>query len=270
MEKRTQLIQDLIKKFLIDLNECAKPLTQEENINFMGILIEYLKGVYNFEPSSAEYNYEGYPFDEDEFIEIHLLKPYRHKMVPFIKTRLRYYFAKDEHIKTMLFQKLNLNETTLNDDEYQMYIMRIYLILRKIKENLYLKPIETMSENSSEAQTLIESPDELIRQGFKSKSKEYTRIRQMLLFYFVLKLMGLSRLDTSARKYAQFAHFLFYYPTDNIDGSEVYKMLKQAPYVKENKPLLKELDFVKKQFELIDCEEGIKLVQKEIDLIHRK
>jgi hypothetical protein len=270
MEKRTQLIQDLIKKFLVDLNECAKPLTHEETITFMGILIEYLKGVYNFEPSSTEYNYEGNPFDEDEFIEIHLLKPYRHKMVPFIKTSLRYYFAKDEHYKIMLFQKLGLNETTLNDDEYQMYILRIYLILRKIKENLYLKPLETISENSSEAQTLIESPDELIRQGFKSKSKEYTRIRQMLLFYFVLKLMGLSRLDTSARKYAQFAHFLFYYPTDNIDGSEVYKMLKQAPYVKENKSLLKELDFVKKQFELIDCEEGIKLVQKEIDLIHRR
>jgi hypothetical protein len=270
MEKRESILQILHKSFIADLSESAKPLTQEETINFIGILIEYLKGVYNYEEAMPEYNYDGSPFDEDEFIETHLLKPYREKMVPFIKTSLRYYFAKDEIHQALLFQKLHISDSLVNEEEYQEYILRIYLSLRKIKENLYLRPIQKIDHDQNDVQKLIDNPEEMIRQGFKSKSKEYTRIRQILLFYFMLKLMGMSRLDTSARKYAQFAHFLFYYPNDNIDSSEVYKMLKKAPYLKGNKPLLKELEFVKHQFELIECEEGVKQVQKEIDSINRK
>lgn len=274
MEKREELLQALTKNFINDLSLSAKPFSQEESIKFIGILIDYLKGVFNHEPAMPEYDYDGNPFDEDEFIETNLLEPYREKMIPFVKTSLRYYFAKDEFNQSLLFQKLHTTETPLNEEEYQQYILRVYVILRNIKQNLYLRPIEntqeSITDNTLEAQKLIDSPDELNRQGFKSKSKEYTRIRQMLLFYFILKLMGMSRLDSSARKYAQFAHVLFYYPTNNIDGSEVYKMLKQAPYLKEKKSLLKELEFVKHQFELIDSAEGIALVQKEIDLIYRK
>lgn len=273
MEQREELLQTLIKNFISDLGTSAKPFGQEEAIQFIGILIEYLKGVFNHEPAAPEYNYDGNPFDEDEFIEINLLEPYREKMIPFVKTSLRYYFAKDEFNQSVLFKKLHLSEELLTEEEYQQYILRLYVILRNIKQNLYLRPIENTKENipdTVEAQKLIDNPDELSKQGFKAKSKEYTRIRQMLLFYFMLKLMGMSRLDTSARKYAQFAHFLFYYPTNNIDGSEVYKMLKQAPYLKEKKALLKDLEFVKQQFELIDSSEGIALVQKEIDLIYRK
>ncbi len=274
MEQREELLQTLTKNFISDLSTSAKPLAQEEAIKFMGILIEYLKGVFNHEPAAPEYNYDGNPFDEEEFIETHLLEPYREKMVPFVKTSLRYYFAKDEFTQSRLFQKLHLNEAPLNEEEYTQYILRVYVILRNIKQNLYLRPIESAKQNEPsnrvEAQKLIDNPEELSKQGFKAKSKEYTRIRQMLLFYFMLKLMGMSRLDTSARKYAQFAHVLFYYPTNNIDGSEVYKMLKQAPYLKEKKALLKDLAFVKQQFELIDSSEGIALVQKEIDLMYRK
>lgn len=274
MERREELLQELIKNFVNDLSTSVRPFSQEESIKYIGILIDYLKGIFNHEPAAPEYDYEGNPFDEDEFIEKNLLEPYREKMIPFVKTSLRYYFSKDEFNQSLLFQKLRLGDETLNEEEYQQYILRLYVILRNIKQNLYLRPIENTQDNTTnnsvEAQKLIDSPDELKRQGFKSKSKEYTRIRQMLLFYFLLKLTGMTRLDSSARKYAQFAHVLFYYPTNNIDGSEVYKMIKQAPYLKEKKSLLKDLEFIKQQFELIESKEGIALVQKEIDLIYRK
>jgi len=267
MEIRKELIQSLLKSFLNDLGESAKPLTVEETINFIGVLMEYLKGVYNDEPSIPEYDYEGNPFDEDEFIETHLLKPYRNKMVGFIKTRLTYYFAKDEFKKTQLFQKLKINEAVLNGEEYQEYILRIYVILRNIKTNLYLKPIEQTEENLEESQKLIASEEELVRQGFKPHSKEFTRTRQVLLYYFMLQVMGLTKLDAFTSDYSRFAHFLFYLPyqPDKLGNSEIYKMLKKAPNLKENKSLIKDLEFIRELFELIKSEKGVALVQKEID-----
>lgn len=270
MENREELIRTLLKHFLNDLSASAKPLTQEENIEFMGILADYLKGVYNDELSIAEYNYEGNPFDSEEYLETHLLKPYREKMVPFVKSGLKHYFSKDEYGKTLLFQKLKVQEPILNEEEYDAYISRIYTLLQQIKENLYLRPVEQLNIPKAEAESLIGNHEQILNQGFKSQSTQYTRSRQVLLFYFVLKLMGLSRLDNSARKYAQFAHALFAWPIDNIDNSGVYKMLKKAPYLKKDKNAqLKDLEFVKTQFELIDHKQGVVLVQKEIELISR-
>lgn len=268
MEEREKLIGILLKHFLNDLNLSAKPFTQEEIINVIQVLTEYLKGVYNDEPSAPEYNYEGNPFDSEAFIEQNLLQLYREKMIPFVKTSLKYYFAKDDYTKTLLFQKLKIDEPVLNDEEYQSYIINIYSLLQKIKQNLYLRPIEAISIAKEEVQQLLDDEQELNNHGFKSRSTEYTRSRQVLLYYFVLKLMGMTKLDNSSRKYAQFAHVLFAYPIDNIDNSAVYKLLKKAPYLKKgHKELLKDYEFVKSQFELIGSIEGVALVQKEINLI---
>lgn len=264
MEERDVLIQTLLKHFIYDLSMSAKPLTQEETIDFVCVLKDYLKGIYNEEPPIDEFNYEGSPFDGDEFIELNLLKPYREKMVPFSKTQLKYYFAKDDYTKGLLFSKLGINEPIFNEDEYQTYIFSIYSLLQNIKENLYLRPIEGTTVQLKDVR-LMES-----EQGLKSRSTEYTRSRQVLLYYFILKLMGITKLDNSSRKLAQFAHVLFAYPIDNIDNSAIYKLLKQAPYFKkEPKVMLKDLEFVKQQFELIDSAEGVALVQREIELLKR-
>jgi len=270
MEKRAELIKSLVDSFLSDLSASAKPLSQEEVINFIGVLTEYLKGVYNHEDAALEYNYEGNPFDEDEFIETYLLKPYRDKMVPFVKTPLRYYFAKDEFKKAQLFQKLQINEAPLNEEEYQEYIIRIFSVLNKIKENLYLRPIEKTNENPAEAQQLIANPDELEKQGFKTKNKDYTRSRQILLYYFVLKLMGVTRSDTESMRHAEFGHVLFYWPVEVIKNNDLYKKLCRAPYIHESqKENLKDLEYVKRQFEKLEHAQGIALVQKEIDSLKR-
>jgi hypothetical protein len=270
MEKREKLITALLKSFLNDLSASSKPLTQEETLAFIGILVEYLKGVYNHEPSMPEYNYDGSPFDEEEFIENNLLKPYRDKMVPFIKTRLSYYFAKDEYKKTQLFQKLNIEEPLLNKEEYEEYILRIYSVLANIKTNLYLRPIESTSESSAEAKKLLDNPEEMEKQGFKVKNKDYTRSRQILLYYFMLKLIGVTRLDANAINLAEFGHVLFYWPVEITKNNDVYKKLCKAPYIQDSdKENLKDLEYVKRQFENIGHTQGIALVQKEIDSLKR-
>lgn len=270
MEERKELIKILLKRFLDDLNLSAKPFTQEETIKLMQVLMEYLKGIYNDEPSMPEYNYDGNPFDSETFIEQQLLQPYREKMIPFVKTSLKYYFAKDDHTKMLLFKKLKIAEPVLNEEEYQSYSINLYSVLQHIKQNLYLKPIEAIKVAKEEVQQLLDSEQEVNNHSFKSRSTEYTRSRQVLLYYFVLKLMGMTKLDNSSRKYAQFAHVLFAYPIDNIDNSAVYKLFKKAPYLKkDHKELLKDYDFIKSQFELIGSSEGVTLVQKEIELLKR-
>lgn len=269
MEEREQLIQTLLKHFYADLKESILPFTHEETINVVQVLTQYLKGVYQDEPAIPEYYYEGNPFDGETFIEEQLLKPYRQKMAPFVKTQLKYYFGKDDYTKSLLFQKLSIQDTVLSDEEYQDYIFRIYTVLQKVKESLYLMPVEKTFIPPIDV-PLLDSAEDPESHGFKSKSTEYTRSRQVLLYYFVLKLMGMTKLDNSSRKYAQFAHVLFAYPIDNIDNSAIYKLLKKAPYLKKDqKELLKDYEFVKNQFELIGSVEGVALVQKEIDLLRR-
>lgn len=271
MEDREKLISTVLGNFLNDLSASAKLLNHEETIIFIGVLLEYLKGVYNHAAAAPEFNYEGNPFDEEEFIETNLLKPYRQKMNPFVKSGLKFYFAKDEYGKMVLFNKLKIAEPVFNNEEYQEYILRIYVLMQKIKENLYLKPIEEIKENPSDAKKLLDNPEELINKGFKSQSKEYTRGRQILLFYFILELIGKSKFTNPMPKLAEFGHVLFAWPTDNVTNAGVYRMLKDAPYLKENnKAMLIDLEFVKKQFENIEHEAGIALVQKEIDSIRKK
>lgn len=270
MEKREELIKNLVNSFLSDLSASSKTLNHEETINFIAVLIEYLKGVYNHETSAPEFNYEGSPFDEDEYIETNLLNPYRDKMIPFVKTNLRFYFAKDEFNKMQLFRKLQITDDLLSEEEYQEYILRLFMLLKKIKENLYIKPIDKTSENPLDSQKLIENPEELEKQGFKVKNKDYTRSRQILLYYFTLKLMGLTRLDTNAISLAEFGHALFYWPVETVKNNDLYKKLCKAPYIHDSqKENLKDLEYVKRQFENISHTQGIALVQKEIDSLKK-
>lgn len=270
MEEREQLIQTLLKHFYADLKESILPFTHEETINIVQVLTQYLKGVYQDEPAIPEYYYEGNPFDGETFIEEQLLKPYRQKMVPFVKTQLKCYFGKDDYTKGLLFQKLSIQDAVLSDEEYQDYIFRIYTILQKVKESLYLMPVEKTFIPPVDI-PLLDSAEDPESHGFKSKSPEYTRSRQVLLFYFVLKLMGVTKLDNSSRKLAQFAHALFAYPIDNIDNSAIYKLIKKAPYLKQDKrAMLKDLEFVRNQLEILGSLEGIEIVNREIDLVKHK
>lgn len=270
MEEREQLIQTLLKHFYADLKESILPFAHEETINVIQVLTQYLKGVYQDEPAIPEYYYEGNPFDGETFIEEQLLKPYRQKMAPFVKTQLKYYFGKDDYTKSLLFQKLSIQNTVLSDEEYQDYIFRIYTILQKVKESLYLMPVENTFIPPVDV-PLLDSSEDPESHGFKSKSNEYTRIRQVLLFYFSLKLIGITKLENSSRKLAQFAHALFAYPIDNIDNSAIYKLIKKAPYLKQDKKaMLKDLEFVRNQFEILGSLEGIEIVNREIDLVKHK
>jgi hypothetical protein len=270
--EREKLLNTVLKAFLNSLFESLKPFqTIEEKADFLETLVEYLKGTYSYEPPIPAIGMEGNPFDSEEFIRKNILVKYKQRAKPFVDTGLRYYFEKDEDLKQHLFTRLKIDEPLLTEEEYEDYINYIYKLLNSLIENICIQPYEeAKAQTENDIKSISEGTDDQIV-GFKSKSKEYTRGRQMLLFYFILKLLGKSRNDTPLIKLTEFGHVLFAWPTDNANNNAVYKMLKVAPYLKDDdKAMLKDLEFVKKQFEKIEHTEGTALVQKEIDSIKRK
>jgi len=263
MENRSDLISKLLKHFLTDLKESIQPFKETDDlIYFAENLKEYLLGIYNTMPANDIF--DAVYFDEDEFLRTKLLSRFRDKMVPFVRTSLKYYFAKDDFDKYQLFQKLKIDEPALNNDEYDIYINCIHNFIGTWLDRLYLIPVNTSPKTLTDLPTLAEQT------GQKNKHPDYSRSRQLLLFHYLAQTAGINRATTSSRNLAQFAHFLFNYPNDNIDNSEVYKQLKKAPYIKEDLYLLKDLEFVKKQFELIEHKAAVTLIEKEMKSIGNK
>lgn len=259
MLERDNLLEKLLNQFVKDLTLSLKPFTHEEQITFLELILDLLKNLYDKDK-------EGSSFDADRFLGDKMFRVFREKMTAFVNQGLQYYFMPDDFSKTLLFAKLEIKDSILNEQEQFYFAQRIYLVAKYTTEQLYLKPAASINLNKQDITKLIETDLDTDKQPFKSRSPEYTRSRQVLLYYFILKLIGITKLENSSRKLAQFAHALFAYPIDNIDNSAIYKLLKQAPHLrKEKKSMLSDLEFVKHQFELIGLQQGVNLVEKEIN-----
>lgn len=268
--ERKKLLNDLLKHFFKAVIESLKPFQNpDEAVDYLETLIALQKGIISEREAVIDLDMPAITFDSDEFIRKNILLQFKSKAKPFVDGQLRYFFEKDPGMQVFLFQHLKIEESILNEEEFERYCDYTYQILHNMIERIYIKGVSSATaEHGNEIKSLTGAEQE--PKGFKSTSKEYTRSRQIMLYFFLLKLMGMGRLDNSMRKYAQFAHVLFAWPVDNIDNSGVYKALKRAPaFGREDASTLKDLEFIKSQFQLIDSAEGAALVQKEIDMMKR-
>lgn len=262
MESRDTLISELLKHFLSDLEKSLIPFQNSDELIYLAeSLKEYLLGIYNTRPASDLF--DEINFDEDEFLRTKLLSKFRDKMRPFVALSVRDYFAKDEYGQKRLLQKLNIEQPVLTYWEYDSYINSIYHFITTWLEKLYLQAPGSDTK-TAELPKLPEPTEQ------QDKHPDYSRSRQLLLFYFLAQSIGIDRGTVSMRDLAKFAHYLFNYPNSNIDNSEVYKQLKKAPYIKADFYLLKDLEFVKSQFVAIGYAPGAALVEKEIRSMKQK
>lgn len=268
MEVREELIRKILKGFLKDLSESAKPFNKEEELlYFIQALREYLEGMASIIPPNDVF--EEVYFDGDEFLRKTLLSKFRNKMVPFVKTSLKYYFAKDDYTQGLLFKKLNIQQPPLNYTEYEDYVNRINGCLARWYDQIILNPGKKKTEDILEVQEL--TGNSKITSEAKLKNPEYTRGRQALLYYYLLKLAGINiRQDSSLAAYSRFGHALSNWPYTSLDNSPLYEFLKKVPYIKRDRELVVDLEWCRRQFEDINNTEGIAMVQKEIDSINKK
>lgn len=268
LDDRIQVVEIVYTAFVKDFNESIKPLDHvNDQIYFIETIREYIGRIFSVDENLELW--EDVKFDRGDFIRSKLLNKYRDKMIPFIRTDLINYFNDDEKSKKLLFQKLKINEPVFDDmdfDQFVTFVLEKTLI--KHLDKLLLLPI-----NATKEATAIGTGSTLIIEENQSKIKnsEFNRKRQALLYYFVLKIMGIQtrKNDVSLAALTRFGHALFNWPYSNIDNAPLYKVIKDLPYLKPDKLLLIDLEFVKKQFIDIKHVEGITLVQKEIDSINK-
>lgn len=266
MELREKLIKNLLNSFIKTLLESIKPFeTVDDRASYLETLLEFARENYNEHDSIPDLDLPAHYFDSDGFIRKNILFRYREKAKPFEDLGLRYFFEKDESSQQKLFKHFQINEQPLTYEEFDSYYVGVYTILNTAIKNICINP----KAEPSNAKALDEAGADERR--YKSQSKDYTRARQMLLFYFVMQLLGKGRHNTELTELAAFGHVLFAWPVDNVKTSSVYELLKQAPALRKNKEaLISELEFIKRQFERINHTDGISLVEKEINSIKRR
>lgn len=87
--------------------------------------------------------------------------------------------------------------------------------------------------------------------------------QQVLWAYFFFRLMGLKlRVNTDASTLTRFLHILNNIPTKDYKKSYYYTLSTRAPYIKEDKNLLKDLETVRLHF--IQCKLPVEDIEKEI------
>lgn len=269
MEIRTELIKTIFEQFKTDLGESASLIPDTKStIFYVEKIREFLLGIYYTRPTSDIG--EAIYFDEDEFIRQHLYANLHEKMDAFDKTGLRYYFCKESHHQEQLFKKLNIKEPLLNWKEYEDLSNRQLYLLNKSLDKLYKKPTEETAEAGEKDDTAANRPGAKKRKEMPY-AKEYTRNRQAMIFHYFMGSMDNVIAKKNRADLARFAHALFAEPFDDLENSFIYKNIKNAPLHLSGtkKQKLKDLQFVRERFALIDCQPAIKLIDADIAYVER-
>lgn len=258
--ERNHLLVLLIQNFNKKLFESLKPFNNIEE------KVEYLETLEILLQNTA--NSEGDPFNTTEFIRKNILLKYKHKAKSFLDLNLRFYFEKEESLRELLFGILKIDEEIFNQEELNEYFTSLGFNLNNVIAKICTQEIEAAkADTDKEIKSLPETNAGIIN-AYKASNGEYTRIRQALMLHFWFEAIGLDKDHLKRRKLAEFGHAFFLWPIDDIDNSGLYKMLRQAPLIKENdKSMLKDLEFVKAQFQLVNIPAAVELIEKQIKSI---
>lgn len=255
--ERKQLFVLLIQNFNKKLFESLNPFdTIEDKVDYLETLAVFLQGSSSF---------DGDSFNTNEFVRKNILLKYKHKAKPFLDLNLRFYFEKDETLRELLFNILKIEEEILNQDELREYFTALGFILNNVIAKICTQDVEAAKvETDKEIKSLPETNAGIIN-AYKASNGEYTRIRQALMLHFWFEAIGLDKDHLKRRKLAEFGHAIFLWPFDEIDNSGLYKMLRQAPLIKENdRSMIKDLEFVKRQFQLVNIPGAVELIEMQI------
>ena len=261
MEIRTALLDKILKHFYIDLAKSINPLGKaEDKAFFCEKFSELAIGLYN-----------DVLFDEEKFLLESLYPRFKSKLSAFNKANLLLYIQTDEHHQELLLKNITLQETEpLNADELHELFLYYLNTLTVIPKYLYLGEKDGgvredgLGEQATQEKILDEAKEQL-----KSKMPNFNRARQTLTFYYLLKGNKVHKETHNVAAMARFVHNTLGIPYNNIDNSEFYDKLKAAPMFKKEGLLLKDLEYVKEQFQSIECPELARMVEEDISAVRK-
>lgn len=242
--------------FLNELKKCTSGLSIDEQIHFADTL--FVMGTYAYHDATDLRIFE---IQEKE-----LLIKYRQRMKYYVLSGFINFFFKEESFFEKTCTKIEVEPAELREElENGTLFVELSTVLDNIKTLLY---ITDPTSKATDADKIELESDKLIQRatpGLVSKSG-ITTPRQVLTLYYLFKALGIKmRGDMHVTVMTKFMHLVLGWDYSNINNSTLYKLLKLAPKVKENKKSLNEdLHWVKKQFESVNFELAAKMVEEQI------
>ena len=138
--------------------------------------------------------------------------------------------------------------------------------------NIYIEKVENLHMDKIGPTTNVtnyyEQPTDHLE---PSTSPPLTNSQLVLACYYVLISWGIQpRINLDISHVARFMHLVTRKPYTRIYNSEFYKRLQQAPQLKSDKELIKDLELIKSLFVQLELKDASLLIGKELTLARQK
>lgn len=139
-----------------------------------------------------------------------------------------------------------------------------HIYIEKV-ENLHMDKVEPAATTAT---NYYEQPTDHLE---PSTSSPLTNSQLVLACYYVLISWGIQpRINLDISHVARFMHLVTRKPYTRIYNSEFYKRLQQAPQLKSDKELIKDLELIKSLFVQLELKDASLLIGKELTLARQK
>jgi hypothetical protein len=251
-----------VKDFIKGFPKVIKALEKQESFirnvtpqqqRFLNILIEssFCKAIAEGrKPTMWDYYKILFRFarDRDDTISKTVAK------INFKLAKLSFQFMSNQ---TKALEKFQIFFSKLFGD--YMYELNIHYFLNYFYENDDLKDLFDSSE--TEKNKLIEEPQQ------SKDSPNLTNSQLVLIYYYFFKQYGLEpRKDISVSPLARFIHLTTGKNFSEIQNSDVYKKLRDAPNFKTDEELVKDLNVIRPLFAKCGFNDILQSIDNEIDI----
>lgn len=259
--ERRGLLDRLTMCFYSDLIKSIEKLTVDEQIYFIDVLFEIKSIAISDEEDDGIVN----ALTAEKLVQEMLLQKFRGRLTYFMAICLYEYFFPDRFNTVRLWKRLKIeNHPTLTKDEFLTLYLQIHFILTKMKTALLLQDPDSSKTTSRIDDLNIQViPAEVVQM---QKFQEINLSRQVLTLYYLMIEAGVhGRTNANVSDIARLAHVLFNKSFTTIQNSEVYKKFRNVPSIKEDKHLVKDLEFILPYFTALGMEKAVSEIRKDID-----
>lgn len=258
---RYQLPFLVSKKFIRDYEEIITRYEDEDKLKITLHLLEVLEIQQEFNISRDPKIWKQYAL-----LEKTLLERYGPALKPYTAKQLHYYFdaqlvLSEKNIYTAeVYNSLRSEEQILSVSGMEQFIKICMNVLTHSRDNMLLSGISVIDNNVN-----AKKPLSLNDKKEDESDNEYTKARQLLAIYYILKTLGIEhRENNSVSGIARLAHLLTGTKLTKIQNSDIYKKYLLLPNYNKGEALIKDLHYIRPFFEEEGVHEAVKQIDKEI------
>lgn len=255
---RHKVVALLAQKFTHDYEDAIKDYGLPLRLEITEHLMSVVELITEYSQNEDESVYKKFADLEEA-----LLKKHRKTLMPYWSKQFYHYFSfgmvlvEKNVYSTEEFNRLTNEEQRLSLGEIGDFVFRCRNILYHARTYVYLQ----MEPESADESTDIS--------GLPEPDKEFTKARQLLAIYYLLKT-GFNiehRNSHPVTDVARLAHLLTGTKFTTTQNSDIYKKYSQMPDYKKGELLLDDLNFIRPFFEQLQMATAIQLIDEKIQQV---